>query len=188
MKLYALCDEESLKKRGVSPEEFVAKAKSKGATILQYRNKIDSPKRVEIRLKNIVSIFEGKVIVNDYPEFAYLCDGVHIGQEDLARYGSTSQRAIEKLRNIVGSKRWIGLSTHDKDEIECANGLDIDYIGLGALRATSTKPDANVLGRARLEELAGISSHPVAAIGGVRLNDTIKNVTWLVAGSALYED
>ncbi len=188
MEIYALCDEASLKRERVCLEAFIARAKAAGADILQYRNKIDTPQKVARRLEEIASIFEGRVIVNDYPELASLCDGVHVGQEDLARYGTMPEKAVESLRKIVGEGRWIGLSTHNAEEIEIANGLAIDYIGLGALRSTSTKPEAHVLGKEALSALAKRSRHPVAAIGGVRLDDMIDHVRWLVVGSALYED
>ncbi len=67
-----------------------------------------------------------------------------------------------------------------------ANSLDIDYIGLGAYRATSTKNDASVL-KESLSGLARLSFKPVGAIGGVKVDDEIDGVTYAVVGSDLYE-
>ncbi|MCF6201882.1 MAG: thiamine phosphate synthase [Hydrogenimonas sp.] len=187
MKLYALLDEESLRHRGWSLERFIEGSIALGAELLQYRNKRDDIVFVKRRLEEIVSLFPGRVIVNDYPELAEFCGGVHLGQEDLLRYGKSTREAVESIRAVV-KKGWIGISTHNEDEILEANSLDIDYIGLGACRATGTKSDARVLGLKRVGELAALSSHPVAAIGGVRLSDNIKNATYLVVGSGLYED
>ncbi len=188
MRLYALLDERSLRRHGWSLERFVARASSLGAEIIQYRSKEGSRRDVEKRLETLAGLFEGRVIVNDYPELASLCDGVHVGQEDLQRYGESPAQAVSNLRDMVGVERWIGLSTHNEREIAVANTLPVDYIGLGACRSTSTKEDAGVLGLKRVSELALLSVHPVAAIGGVRLEDEIANVTYAVIGSALYED
>ncbi|WP_456380804.1 thiamine phosphate synthase [Hydrogenimonas sp.] len=186
--LYALLDAASLERRGWSLERFVDRAHRLGAEMLQYRDKSGDLERVRIRLESLVSLFEGKVIVNDYPELAYLCDGVHVGQEDLRRYAKDPSRAVETLRDMVGEERWIGLSTHNADEVLEANGLPIEYIGLGAYRNTSTKKEARVLERKAFSEVAALSKHPVAAIGGVRPDDTIPHVRWNVVGSAIYED
>jgi len=188
VKIYALLDEASLHSKGWDVARFVARAKAVGADILQYRNKSGDTAFIQKRLETIQSLFDGRVIVNDHPELATLCGGVHVGQEDLRRYGRTPQEALASLREIVGDDRWIGLSTHNEEEIEIANQLDLNYIGLGACRSTSTKEDANVLGCEKVSQLARSSRHPVAAIGGVRLDDQIAHVTWLVVGSALYED
>ncbi len=188
MKLYALLDEESLQRHGWDVERFIRRALDANAEIIQYRNKSGTDAFVASRLKSITKQFGGRVIVNDRPELAPLCGGVHVGQEDVMRYGATIEEAVENLRNIVGPGRWIGLSTHNREEIETANRLEVDYIGLGACRATSTKSDARVLGCEKLSKLATLSRHPVAAIGGVKLNDRIDHVTWIVVGSGLYED
>ncbi|WP_201353610.1 thiamine phosphate synthase [Hydrogenimonas urashimensis] len=188
MKLYALLDETSMQARGWSIERFVGRACERGAEILQYRNKSGDVDTIRSRLEDIVSLFPGRVIVNDHPELAPICGGVHLGQEDIVRYGTTMETAVERLRETIGQERWLGLSTHNKEEIVRANLLDLDYIGLGACRATTTKEDANVLGCEKVAELASLSAHPVAAIGGVKPDDRIDHVTWLVVGSALYED
>ncbi len=186
MKLYALMDEESLRLRGWSMERFIERSLSLGAELLQYRNKIDNPELVEKKLKIAVSLFSGRVIVNDYPELANICGGVHLGQEDLLYYGSDLKDALKLVRKKAGSESWIGISTHNEEEILKANELDIDYIGLGACRATGTKKEASVLGIEKIKKLAALSTHPVAVIGGVRLDDRIEGADYLVIGSALY--
>lgn len=84
----------------------------------------------------------------------------------------------------IGEDKIIGLSTHNADEIAIANELDLNYIGLGAYRASSTKSEAKVLGD-KLDEIAAHSTHPVAAIGGVKLDDVFQYVTYKVIGSGL---
>jgi thiamine-phosphate pyrophosphorylase len=60
--------------------------------------------------------------------------------------------------------------------------LDIDYIGLGAYRPTNTK-NVTSIGGETLLEIAKLSTHPVAIIGGVRLDDNIPNIKYKVIGS-----
>jgi len=185
--IYALLDEESLQLQEWSIERFIRRAKDVDAKILQYRNKIEPIKTIRKKLKKIRDLYSGIVIINDYPELVYLCHGVHVGQEDLKDYEDDPKEAIYEIRRMTNFFGWIGLSTHNLEEIEVANSLPIDYIGLGAYRNTNTKSDAKVLGD-ELSKLAKLSHHPVAAIGGVRLDDKIDNVTYLVVGSGMYED
>jgi thiamine-phosphate pyrophosphorylase len=184
MQLYALCDRELLHSRDISLELFVQKAQSHGATILQYRNKTDDIATIKNDLIHIRALWDGFLIMNDHYELIALCDGVHIGQEDLSAIDSDPIKAITILKATIGEDKIIGLSTHNADEIKIANNLEINYIGLGAYRATSTKNDAKVLW-VELDNLASLSKHPVAAIGGVRLDDVFEYVTYKVIGSGL---
>jgi len=93
--------------------------------------------------------------------------------------------AVNLIRYKIG-KKLLGLSTHNKEEILEANALDLDYIGLGAYRATQTKSEANVGGEALLDA-ASYSKHPVGMIGGVRVDDVFYNpIVYKVIGSGLY--
>ena len=108
-----------------------------------------------------------------------------MGQEDIRKYSDDLIEAVKILRKKIGSKL-LGLSTHDKDEILEANTLDLDYIGLGAYRATNTKSEAHV-GGTTLIEAASHSKHPVGMIGGVRLDDKFEEpIVYNVIGSGLY--
>jgi thiamine-phosphate pyrophosphorylase len=186
--LYALCDVGVLERFGMSLEEFVAAAKLFGAAVVQYRHKdVESEERKEgfLRLRKL---WDGPLVVNDDLELAPLCDGLHIGQEDLDAYtlrlGAKSRKeAIKRLRSLLGD-RFLGLSTHDTHEIAEADGYDLDYIGLGAYRASSTKDVSVVLG-AKLPRLAARSRHRVVAIGGIRLFEPIENVWLRAVGSDL---
>jgi thiamine-phosphate pyrophosphorylase len=184
MQFYALCDTDMLLERGVDSLSFAQRAKSLGATVLQYRNKHADIATVKADLIAIRHVWEGFLIINDHYELAPFCDGVHIGQEDLYAIDPDPIRAIKILKMAIGEDKIIGLSTHNTEEIAIANTLDVNYIGLGAYRATSTKSEAKVLGD-RLDEIASHSKHPVGAIGGVKLDDTFNNVTYLVIGSGL---
>ncbi len=184
MKLYALCDADILIERGVSLLSFAERAKTLGAEVLQYRNKHADIAAIKMDLIALRKGWEGFLIINDHYELASFCDGVHIGQEDLYAIDSDPIRAVKVLKMAIGEDKIVGLSTHNIDEIAIANTLDINYIGLGAYRATSTKSDAKVLGDT-LDEIAAHSKHPVGAIGGVKLEDQFQHVTYHVIGSGL---
>ncbi len=184
MQLYALCDRDLLRSRNVSIESFIHKAKEHNAKIIQYRNKNDNIGMIKKELILLRQLYDGFLIINDYYELIDFCDGVHLGQEDLLSIDSNPKRAISILKAAIGNDKIIGLSTHNKAEIEIANTLDINYIGLGAYRATSTKGDAQVLGE-NLDTLASLSNHPVGAIGGVNITDRFTHVTYHVIGSGL---
>ncbi len=96
-----------------------------------------------------------------------------MGQEDLAKIDKNFNIAVDLLRKKIGNKI-LGLSTHNAKEIELANSLELDYIGLGAYRATSTKSGVVISGSTLLE-IAKLSIHKVALIGGVTLNDDFSN-------------
>lgn len=187
MKLYALCDQSTLDEKRISLEQFVELCQAKDAEIIQYRNKTDNIAEIKSRLIELRKLWNGFLIINDKFELSSYCDGVHIGQDDLYAIDSDPERAVSTLRTVIGSDKIIGLSTHNSEEIAIANTLDINYIGMGAYRATYTKAVENILGD-RLDKLAAISTHPVAAIGGVTFKDDFTHVTYRVIGRAMYEN
>ncbi len=185
-KIYALFDFELNQKKRLSLEAFASLANRKKAIYLQYRDKVNSQKIKIENLKILQSAYHGKLIINDDISLIDYCDGLHVGQEDLYTFSKDPLKAIELIRKTIGDKL-LGLSTHNVEEIMTANSLKIDYIGLGAFRDTSTKDVSMVLGKS-LSEVASYSKHKVAAIGGVRIDDKIKHVDFLVLGSNIYED
>jgi thiamine-phosphate pyrophosphorylase len=184
--LYVLCDYETLLKKNISLESFVNLCKDKNVKLIQYRDKI-SPIQVQknnlILLKKSLNI---PILINDKIELIEYCDGLHLGQEDFALIHKDKKIAIKLIRKKIGNKL-LGLSTHNEVEILESNELEIDMIGLGAYRNTNTKDVSTILGE-KIVYLAKISKHPVCAIGGVRINDKIKNITFNVVGSGFYEN
>jgi len=177
--IYALLDFDLVKKYNVSIEDFINKAKELDAKIIQYRDKNSNIKDIKNRLLKIRSLWDKTLIINDYIDLVQFCDGLHIGQEDLEKY-----KTIENIRTIIGNKI-LGLSTHNKEEILQANKLNLNYIGLGAYRPTTTKNVTSIKGD-ELLKLAKLSIHPVAIIGGVKLNDKI-DTTYKVIGSDIFK-
>ena len=185
MRLYALCDQQMLDAKGVSIEEFVAIAKENNAEIIQYRNKSADIATIKHNLINIRKLYDGFLIVNDAYELVEFCDGVHLGQEDLAQIDTNIQKAVKIVRDVIGKDKILGISTHNEREVLEANEMALNYIGLGAYRNTTTKQDvSSVLGE-KLDAIAKLSHHYVAAIGGVLPSDKFENVTYHVIGSGL---
>ncbi|MBN2825765.1 MAG: thiamine phosphate synthase [Campylobacterales bacterium] len=185
MALYALIDRDSLIKQGVSLQTFCQTITSLHAPIAQYRAKnISTTERIE-ELQTIRSYYQGKIIINDDINAIQYADGLHLGQEDLEKFANDKQEAISIIRQKVGDKM-LGISTHNQDEIIEANTLNIDYIGLGAYRSTNTKKEAQV--GTNLLEIAKLSIHPVALIGGVRLEDCFDEdtIAYQVVGSDIF--
>ena len=185
MRLYALCDQDMLDSKGVTLDTYIQLAKSHNAEIIQYRNKNADVAFIKQQLIYIRKNYDGFLIVNDSYELVEFCDGVHVGQEDLKAIDQDIAKAVKILRNVVTSDKILGISTHNKEEILQANELDLNYIGLGAYRNTSTKMDISDILGDDLDLLAASSRHLVAAIGGVKLDDKFKNVTYSVIGSGL---
>jgi thiamine-phosphate pyrophosphorylase len=161
-------------------------AKKHNAEIIQYRNKNASTEEIKENLIQLRQKWDGFLIVNDKYELISFCDGVHMGQDDLLKIDADIDKAVQRIRDEIGSDKLLGISTHDENEIRKANNMDLNYIGLGAFKQTSTKDVTNILGD-DLDRLASFSRHKVAAIGGVKLEDIFENVTYHVIGSGLYE-
>jgi len=164
--IYALLDFDLLQKHHISIEQFIKKAQELNAPILQYRDKNSNLNDIKDRLIKIRKLWNNTLIINDYIDLIEFADGLHIGQEDLEKY-----KSIENIRKQIGNKI-LGLSTHNKDEILKANQMNIDYIGLGAYRPTTTKNVTSIGGK-KLIELSKLSNKDVAIIGGVKLTDNI---------------
>lgn len=185
MRLYALCDQELLDKKALLLEDFIEIAKQKNAEILQYRNKNADIAFIKQQLIKIRKLYDGFLVVNDAYELIEFCDGIHVGQEDLRIIDKDIFTAVKILREVVGKDKIIGISTHNEEEVLEANKMDLNYIGLGAYRETTTKSDVNTVLGERLDKIASLSKHYVAAIGGVQESDTFVHVTYHVMGSGL---
>ncbi len=185
MRLYALCDQDMLEKFNISVEDFIDIAKQNGAEIVQYRAKNRELSFIKSQLIKIRKLYDGFLIVNDAYELIEFCDGVHVGQEDLQKIDKDVKKAVKILRDVIKNDKILGVSTHNEAEILELNDCDVNYVGLGAYRDTSTKKDITTVLGSKLDEIASKSKHYVAAIGGVKKTDKFKNVTYHVMGSGL---
>ena len=187
--IYALCDIELLNKFNFSISQYLQHISQYNIIYIQYRDKINS---LEIQKQNITllkSLTNIPIIINDKLELLEFADGLHLGQEDFDILKNKvlkikNDELVLKLLRKKYPNKIFGLSTHNELEILEANKLDLDYIGLGAYRVTTTKDVSNKLGDT-ISYLAKISKHPVGAIGGVKIEDNIPNISYNVIGSGL---
>lgn len=101
------------------------------------------------------------LIMNDRADLCLAAefDGVHLGQDDLSP---------ESVRVIIGSTRWLGVSTHNPEQLREADLTSADYLAIGPVFATSSKqkPDP-VVGIAGVRRARALTRKPLVAIGGI---------------------
>jgi thiamine-phosphate pyrophosphorylase len=156
-RLYLVCD--------VIAGDFVARALHGGVDIVQLRAKHRPDEEIITAGRHYARLcheHQALLIINDRPDLvdAIEADGAHIGQDD---------GPVDAARALVGRDRLIGLSTHTPEQIDRANRADVDYIGVGPVHATPTKPGRPAVGLALVRYAARHAQHPFFAIGGVQL-------------------
>ncbi|MGE0480991.1 MAG: thiamine phosphate synthase [Phycisphaerae bacterium] len=134
-----------------------------GATCIQLREKRLSDAELLRRaaLLRAVSDQHGALLIlNDRPDLARLAgaDGVHVGQDDVS---------VAQARSIAGPRMLIGRSTHTREQIDAALADPPDYLAVGPMFPTATKPQEHIAGEATLRYAAGRTAAPVVAIGGI---------------------
>jgi thiamine-phosphate pyrophosphorylase len=158
-------------------EELVAG----GCTLLQYRNKGGNPRvileqarELRRRSRTRVSDLHVRLIMNDRADLCLAAefDGVHVGQEDLS---------AESVRGIIGAGRWLGVSTHNPEQIVEADRTSADYVAIGPVFSTSSKekPDP-VVGIEGVRRARDLTRKPLVAIGGI----TRDNAAAVIAAGA----
>lgn len=179
LSVYVLTDRAAA---GGRPEvEVAARAIAGGATALQLRAK-GRPGRELCALGSCLAGLcreRGVLfVVNDRLDVALACgaDGVHLGQDDVP---------VAAARRIGGDPLVIGASAATPEEAVAAWRAGANYLGVGALFATGTKPDAGApIGPAGLRGVVGSTPLPVVAIGGLRAENAAVAVAAGAAGVA----
>jgi thiamine-phosphate pyrophosphorylase len=163
-RLYPIVDEELLRLRGVALGRIAEDLKAAGAQLLQYRNKVSEPDSI---LRSAAVVWEVlaesgcRLIMNDRADLAVLAGfgGVHVGQGDLSP---------EDARRAVGVDRWVGVSTHNDEQVRIANETSADYVAVGPVFATGTKVDAEpVIGLEGVRRARALTKKPIVGIGGI---------------------
>ena len=163
-RLYAIVDAEVLTARGVLLADFARDLRAAGVGLVQYRNKNGSPQDVLRAAAILREVFAGspcRLILNDRADLAVLAnfDGVHVGQGDLSP---------EDARRVVGPDRIVGFSTHTDEQARIAEQSSADYIAIGPIFATGTKPDASpIVGLEGVRRARALTTKPLGAIGGI---------------------
>lgn len=146
-RLYAIIDPEVLGAKDIA--EAVKETLRGGADIIQYRDKKASDalfKENALLIKRIAKDRTNIFLINDRVELAREidADGVHIGLSDMDPFST---------REMLGPDKIIGLTTHCLAEINAAPTECTDYIAIGPIFSTKTKPDLEPLG---IEEVTKI--------------------------------
>jgi thiamine-phosphate pyrophosphorylase len=151
--LYLICDDR--------PDEFLEAALRGGVDLVQLRMKeaqdaaiMEAGWRFRAACERHGALF----ILNDRPDLAAAidADGVHVGQGDVP---------VAEARRNVGSDRLVGLSTHSPAQVD--GGGSADYIGVGPVYATPTKPGRPGVGLELVRYAASRAAVPFFAIGGI---------------------
>ncbi|KAI0565970.1 thiamine phosphate synthase [Gracilaria domingensis] len=141
-------------------------------TFVQLRDKnVPRAQSIELgtQLRRITERADVAFVVNDDIQLAALlgADGVHLGQDD---------QSVSVARQRLGNNAIVGVSAATEQEIDAAIADGADYIGVGSVFPTSSKPDAGEpLGERRLRQLVRYTSSriPLVAIGGINVDNAV---------------
>ncbi len=138
-----------------------------GSHVSQNRRDVGHPKSVHG--PNPV-----RLIMNDRADLCLAADfdGVHVGQEDLSP---------QSVRKIIGPDRWLGVSTHNPEQLAEADKTSADYLAIGPVFATSSKANPDpVVGLEGVRRARVLTRKPLVAIGGI----TRANAASVIAAGA----
>jgi thiamine-phosphate pyrophosphorylase len=136
---------------------------SAGVTLIQYRNKSGNAREMLEQAQELKKHLGDSVplIMNDRADLCLVADfdGVHVGQDDLSP---------ESVRKIIGPGRWLGISTHNPEQMQGADRTSADYLAIGPVFSTSSKENPDpVVGLEGLRRARQLTSKPLVAIGGI---------------------
>jgi thiamine-phosphate pyrophosphorylase len=139
-----------------------------GVRILQYRNKsrdaekmLIEPRELRQRVLHLERGDAVRLIMNDRADLCLAAefDGVHVGQDDLSP---------ESARKIVGTDRWLGVSTHNSEQVCEADATSADYIAIGPVFGTAGKENPDpIVGLEGVSQVRRLTRKPLVAIGGI---------------------
>lgn len=158
--LYAIIDATTT----AEPVALAKKLADAGATLIQLRDKRSSARKVYGDSQELVDqlIPRGiRFIVNDRADIAAMvgASGVHVGQDDLP---------VEDARRFCKPPCWVGVSTHNLNQLREADRTSADYIAVGPIFPTVTKENPDpVVGLELLRTAREFTHKPLVAIGGI---------------------
>jgi len=159
--LYAIVDPLDT---GRAPADLAAALLAGGARVLQLRLKVASSRELleaARALRRLTRSVDALLLINDRPDVARAAeaDGVHLGQDDLP---------IAAARAVLAPGAIVGLSTHDVMQAERGAAAGADYLGVGPVFATNTKPNAlDARGLGLVAAVRAATTLPLVAIGGI---------------------
>ena len=166
-RLYAIVDS-SAARSTQDVVAYVEELAAGGCTLLQYRNKsgnarvmLEQARELRRQTRAGAPAPHLRLIMIDRADLCLAAefDGVHVGQEDLS---------AEAVRGIIGPERWLGVSTHNPEQLREADLTSADYLAIGPVFATSSKdkPDP-VVGLEGVRRARALTRKPLVAIGGI---------------------
>jgi thiamine-phosphate pyrophosphorylase len=178
----------------VAAEELAAA----GVTLIQYRNKSGNARMILEQARELKKQFSGSknqnphfsqnqgevghprphgpigLIMNDRADLCLAADfdGIHVGQDDLSP---------QSVRKIIGPDQWLGVSTHNPEQLREADLTSADYLAIGPVFATLSKANPDpVVGLEGVRRARALTRKPLVAIGGI----TRENVASVVEAGA----
>ena len=169
-KLYTFVDTAYL--NGRAPELVAQQLCDGGSDLIQLRAKTSTPEEIRALAEKILSITRRAnvgLVINDYDDIAREldADSCHLGQEDFFNAGHTHVSQLSTLN----SQLKIGLSTHSPEQAKRAMKADADYLAIGPVFATGTKPAAKPVTLEYVRWAAENVTMPWFAIGGINLEN-----------------
>ncbi|MCQ8865712.1 thiamine phosphate synthase [Vibrio splendidus] len=178
-KLYLVTDDQQdLETLKVVVEQAVAG----GVTMVQVREKHGDVRAFIERAQAVKSILVGSgvpLIINDRVDVALAvdADGLHLGQSDMP---------AELARQLIGPDKILGLSIETEQQLQEADSLPIDYIGLSALFTTPTKTNLKKhWGYDGIKMALETTKLPIVGIGGINESNIPQLVESGIHGLAL---
>lgn len=161
MLLYAVTDRAWLDGRTLA--DCVREAIAGGATFVQLREKDLTTEEIVAEAAEIIPVCRAAgvpFVIDDDVEAARRsgADGVHVGQSDTA---------CAEARSVLGPEAIVGVSAQTVEEALAAQAAGADYLGVGAMYGTPTKPDAVDVTFEELARICAAVDIPVTAIGGI---------------------
>lgn len=147
-------------------EKSVRLAVAGGCGVVQLReNEISSAEfyRLAVNTKKITDEAGAALIINDRVDIALAADadGVHVGQSDLP---------AAVVRRLIGPDKLLGVSVATLEQAKQAAADGADYLGVGAMYATQTKTDADIVTMEELRRIRAAVDIPIVVIGGINKN------------------
>jgi len=172
--LYLILNRQNRSSRSL--ENICSDLSSERIGLIQLRDKVNTKKEVlnfSLKLSKYFTKSKTLFIINDYVDVALAskADGVHLGQSDTS---------VKVARKILGKSRIIGVSCHSLAQGLKAQKEGADYIGIGPVYATATKPEYKAIGLKTLRRLKNRIKIPYFAIGDIHQG----NIESIIASGA----
>ncbi len=182
--LYPIVDTGVCTARSIDPIGLAQAYCAAGARLLQLRHKDASSARFLALADAMVRVARDHgvtVIINDRADIAMLsgAGGVHVGQEDLA---------VADVRRVLGGRAVIGISTHDRPQVDAALRSAATYVAVGPIFGTATKDTGYTPRGLDLVRYAAGRGKPIVAIGGITAGNARSVVEAGASGLAVITD